>query len=237
MRATLWRPYSAFMASTRIRVLLCDDHELVRRGLRALLDADLTLEVVGEASSADEVVTLAATLAPDVVVMDVRMPGRSGIEACRDIRAAREQTRVVMLTSFADDEALFTAIMAGASGYVLKNVRGNELVDGIHQVARGQSLLDPAVTTRVLARLRGDLTPGTGEVGSDLTAQERKVLNLVAEGLTNRQIGERVHLAEKTVKNYVSNILMKLGLARRAEVAAFMARRRSPADSGGSSWP
>ena len=237
MRATLWWPYSAVMASTRIRVLLCDDHELVRRGLRALLDSDLTLEVVGEASSADEVVTLAATLAPDVVVMDVRMPGRSGIEACRDIRAAREETRVVMLTSFADDEALFTAIMAGASGSVLKNVRGNELVDGIHQVARGQSLLDPAVTTRVLARLRGDLTPGAGEVGSDLTAQERKVLNLVAEGLTNRQIGERVHLAEKTVKNYVSNILMKLGLARRAEVAAFMARRRSPADSGGSSWP
>jgi DNA-binding NarL/FixJ family response regulator len=225
------------VATTRIRVLLCDDHELVRRGLRALLDADLTLDVVGEASSADEAVEKAAALLPDVVVMDVRMPGRSGIEGCRDIRAAREETRVLMLTSFADDEALFTAIMAGASGYVLKNVRGNDLVDGIHMVARGQSLLDPSVTTRVLARLRGDLTPGPGERGSDLTGQERKVLNLVAEGLTNRQIGERVHLAEKTVKNYVSNILMKLGLSRRAEVAAFMARRRGPAEADNSVWP
>jgi two-component system, NarL family, response regulator DevR len=225
------------MVTTRIRVLLCDDHELVRRGLHALLDTDLTLDVVGEAASADEAVEKAATLEPDIVVMDVRMPGRSGIEACRDIRAAREETRVLMLTSFADDEALFTAIMAGASGYVLKNVRGNDLVDGIHRVAHGQSLLDPSVTARVLARLRGDLTPGAGERGSDLTSQERKVLNLVAEGLTNRQIGERVHLAEKTVKNYVSNILMKLGLARRAEVAAFMARRRVPSEAGDANWP
>ena len=234
---SLSAPYSGTVATTRIRVLLCDDHELVRRGLHALLDADLTLDVVGEATSADEAVEMAATLTPDVVVMDVRMPGRSGIEACRDIRSAREETRVLMLTSFADDEALFTSIMAGASGYVLKNVRGNELVDGIHQVARGQSLLDPAVTTRVLARLRGDLTPSAGEVGSDLTGQERKVLNLVAEGLTNRQIGERVHLAEKTVKNYVSNILMKLGLARRAEVAAFMAKRRGAPEPSDTTWP
>ena len=227
------------MPTTRIRVLLCDDHELVRRGLKALLDADLTLDVVGEASSADDAVAQAAALQPDVVVMDVRMPGRSGVEACRDIRSAREATRVIMLTSFADDEALFTSIMAGASGYVLKNVRGNDLVDGIHSVARGQSLLDPTVTTRVLARLRGDLTPGTGELGADLTAQERKVLNLVAEGLTNRQIGDRVHLAEKTVKNYVSNILMKLGLSRRAEVAAYMARRHASTstDSSSSAWP
>jgi DNA-binding NarL/FixJ family response regulator len=225
------------MATTRIRVLVCDDHELVRRGLRALLNADLTLDVVGEASSADEAVERATALTPDVVVMDVRMPGRSGIEACRDIRAAREETRVLMLTSFADDEALFTSIMAGASGYVLKNVRGNELVDGIHAVARGQSMLDPAVTTRVLARLRGDLTPSAGELGSDLTGQERKVLDLVAEGLTNRQIGERVHLAEKTVKNYVSNILAKLGLARRAEVAALMAKRGRAPDATDTSWP
>ena len=225
------------MTTTRIRVLLCDDHELVRRGLHALLDTDLTLDVVGEAATADEAVEKAADLVPDVVVMDVRMPGRSGIEACRDIRTAREETRVLMLTSFADDEALFTAIMAGASGYVLKNIRGTALVDGIHQVARGRSLLDPAVTTRVLARLRGDVTPGVGERGSDLTAQERKVLNLVAEGLTNRQIGERVHLAEKTVKNYVSNILMKLGLSRRAEVAAFMAKRRVPSEAANTIWP
>ena len=141
------------MTSTRIRVLLCDDHELVRRGLRALLEADLTLDVVGEAASADEAVERAGSLQPDVVVMDVRMPGRSGIEACRDIRSAREETRVLMLTSFADDEALFTSIMAGASGYVLKNIVGNDLVDGIRRVARGESLLDPAVTTRVMARL------------------------------------------------------------------------------------
>jgi DNA-binding NarL/FixJ family response regulator len=225
------------MTTTRVRVLLCDDHELVRRGLRALLDADLTLDVVGEASSADEAVAQAAALAPDVVVMDVRMPGRSGIEACRDIRAAREETRVLMLTSFADDEALYTAIMAGASGYVLKNVRGNDLVDGIHQVARGQSLLDGNLTARVLSRLRGDITPGAGEIGSDLTGQERKVLDLVAEGLTNRQIGEQIHLAEKTVKNYVSNILMKLGLARRAQVAAYMAKRRGGPEAGHSDWP
>ncbi len=225
------------MASTRIRVLLCDDHELVRRGLHGLLSSELTLDVVGEASSGDEAVSMAAAQRPDVVVMDVRMPGRSGIEACRDIRSAREDTRVIMLTSFADDEALFTAIMAGASGYVLKNVRGTDLVDGIHQVARGQSLLDPAVTTRVLARLRGDMTPGPGEVGADLTSQERKVLNLVAEGLTNRQIGERVHLAEKTVKNYVSNILMKLGLSRRAEVAAYMAKRHGSSQASATDWP
>jgi DNA-binding NarL/FixJ family response regulator len=218
------------MVSTRVRVLLCDDHELVRKGVRALLDADLTVEVVGEASSADEAVRLAAKAEPDVVVMDVRMPGRSGVEACRDIRAQRPETKVLMLTSFTDDEALFTAIMAGASGYLLKNVTGNDFVRDIHRVARGESLLDPAVTERVLARLRGDHGPTSGEAGSDLTAQERRVLNLMAEGLTNRQIGERIHLAEKTIKNYVSNILMKLGLSRRAEVAAYMASRRSGRD-------
>ncbi len=216
------------MPSNRTRVLLCDDHELVRRGLRSLLEADLTLDVVGEAASADEAVQLAAELEPDVVVMDVRMPGRSGVEACRDIRAAREDTRVLMLTSFADDEALFTAIVAGASGYVLKNVRGNALLEGIHRVAQGQSLLDPGVTNRVLARLRGDLTPTAGEIGDDLTPQERKVLNLVAEGLTNRQIGERMFLAEKTVKNYVSNLLSKLGLQRRTQVAVLATEVRRP---------
>ena len=223
------------MATTRIRVLLCDDHELVRKGVRALLESDLTVEVVGEASSADQAVGVAAEVEPDVVVMDVRMPGRSGVEACRDIRAARPETKVLMLTSFTDDEALFTAIMAGASGYLLKNIGGNDFVSDIHRVARGESLLDPAVTERVLARLRGDLGPHAGEPGGDLTTQERRVLNLMAEGLTNRQIGERIHLAEKTVKNYVSNVLMKLGLARRAEVAAYMAARRS--DSEGRSTP
>jgi two-component system, NarL family, response regulator DevR len=220
------------MGSTRVRVLLCDDHELVRRGLRALLESDLTVEVIGEAGSADEAISSAATTAPDVVVMDVRMPGRSGIEACRDIRAHREQTRVLILTSFADDEALFSAIMAGASGYVLKQIHGNDLLDAIHRVANGESLLDPSVTGRVLARIRGEATAAEADGGAGhLTPQERRIVALVAEGMTNRQIGERVHLAEKTVKNYVSNILMKLDLSRRAEVAAFMAKRKSGGDA------
>ena len=160
------------------------------------------------------------------------MPGRSGIEACRDIRAHREQTRVLILTSFADDEALFSAIMAGASGYVLKQIQGNDLLDAIHRVANGESLLDPSVTGQVLARIRGDVL-GAGDDGGveQLTPQERRIVGLVAEGMTNRQIGEQVHLAEKTVKNYVSNILMKLDLSRRAEVAAFMAKRRRGGDS------
>lgn len=220
------------MGSHRVRVLLCDDHELVRRGLRALLESDLTIEVIGEASSADEAVGTAAAATPDVVVMDVRMPGRSGIEACRDIRAHRPETRVLILTSFADDEALFSAIMAGASGYVLKQIHGNDLLDAIHRVAKGESLLDPSVTGRVLARIRGDTVSGDSEDGVEqLTPQERRIIGLVAEGLTNRQIGEKVHLAEKTVKNYVSNILMKLDLSRRAEVAAFMARRKRSNDA------
>jgi DNA-binding NarL/FixJ family response regulator len=218
------------MAGNRIRVVICDDHELVRRGLHGLLDSDLTIDVVGEAGTADEAVKVCASAHPDVVVMDVRMPGRSGIEACRDIRADREETKVLILTSFADDEALFSAIMAGASGYVLKQVRGNDLLESIHKVHSGQSLLDPAVTTRVLARVRGQLTTRTGQSKDELTAQEQKIVVLVGEGLTNRQIGERVHLAEKTVKNYVSNILMKLGLSRRAEVAAFMAKQHEGSD-------
>jgi two-component system, NarL family, response regulator DevR len=219
---------------TRVRVLLCDDHELVRGGLKALLESDLTVEVVGEAGSADQAIRFAAEVKPDVVVMDIRMPGRSGIEACREIRADREETRVLILTSFADDEALFSAIMAGASGYVLKQIKGNDLLDAIHTVASGQSLLDPTITARVLARIRGDAGSSVGEAGDDLTAQERKIVELVAEGKTNRQIGEQVHLAEKTVKNYVSNILMKLGLSRRAEVAALMAKRRRGGDA--QSW-
>ena len=219
---------------TRVRVLLCDDHELVRGGLKALLESDLTVEVVGEAGSADQAIRFAAEVKPDVVVMDIRMPGRSGIEACREIRADREETRVLILTSFADDEALFSAIMAGASGYVLKQIKGNDLLDAIHKVASGQSLIDPTLTARVLARIRGDAGSSIGEAGDGLTAQERKIVELVAEGKTNRQIGEQIHLAEKTVKNYVSNILMKLGLSRRAEVAALMAKRRRGGDA--QSW-
>jgi two-component system response regulator DevR len=209
----------------RIRILLCDDHELVRRGLRSVLQGVPGYEVVAEAGDAEEALAAVEELHPDVVVMDVRLPARSGIEACRDIRSAHPDTRVLILTSYADDEALFSSIMAGASGFVLKQVRGADLVGAIREVAAGRSLLDPAVTARVLARLRGGGTAGAGV--ADLTEQEGKILDLVAEGLTNRQIAEQVFLAEKTVKNYVSNILMKLGLSRRAEVAAFMARKRS----------
>ncbi len=216
-----------------IKVLLCDDHELVRLGLRRLLDAEEGLSVIGEAWDADGVIDQVARLHPNVVVMDVRMPGRSGIEACREIRSAHPETHVLMLTSFADDEALFTSIMAGASGYVLKQIHGSDLVGAVREVAAGHSLLDPQVTERVLARLRGEVvTPG--DIINDLTPQERKILALVAEGLTNRQIAERVHLADKTVKNYVSNILMKLGLERRAEVAAFVARRK---ENQPNEWP
>jgi DNA-binding NarL/FixJ family response regulator len=210
----------------RIRVLLCDDHELVRGGLRALLQNDGGMEVAGEAATADEAVAQAEALRPDVVVMDVRMPGRSGIEACRDIRSAHPEIRVLMLTSFADDQALFTSIMAGASGYVLKQIHGGELLDAIRKVARGESLLDSAITERVLARIRGE-EPIEIAGPEHLTPQERRILELVAEGLTNRQIGERVNLAEKTVKNYVSNVLAKLGLSRRTEAAVYVVRQRA----------
>jgi DNA-binding NarL/FixJ family response regulator len=209
----------------RIRIVLCDDHELVRRGLRSVLQGVPGYEVVAEAGNAEEALAAVEELHPDVVVMDVRLPARSGIEACRDIRSAHPDTRVLILTSYADDEALFSSIMAGAAGFVLKQVRGADLVGAIREVAAGRSLLDPAVTARVLARLRGSGSAGPG--GTDLTEQEQKILDLVAKGLTNRQIAEQVFLAEKTVKNYVSNILMKLGLSRRAEVAAYMARKRS----------
>jgi len=213
------------MTKERLRILLVDDHEVVRDGVKSLIESHDDLTVVAEAGSVAEAIAQAERTRPDVVVMDVRLADGSGIEATREIRARLEKTQVLMLTSFADDEALFSSIMAGASGYVLKQVRGADLVGAIRQVADGHSLLDPAVTARVLARLRGEAPLPTDGV-EELTPQERKILDLVAEGLTNRQIAERIHLAEKTVKNYVSNILMKLGLARRAEVAAYMAKRR-----------
>jgi two-component system, NarL family, response regulator DevR len=206
--------------------MLCDDHELVRRGLSSILESAGGIEVVAEAGDADAAVKAVEASRPDVVIMDVRLPGRSGIEACREIRSAFPDTKVLILTAHSDDEALFSSIMAGAAGFVLKQVRGGDLVGAVRQVARGESLLDPMVTARVLARLRGEGAPANDGI-ADLTPQERKILDLVAEGMTNRQIAERVFLAEKTVKNYVSNILLKLGLSRRAEAAAFMARRNS----------
>jgi two-component system, NarL family, response regulator DevR len=206
----------------KIRVFLLDDHEVVRRGLHELLTLENDLDVVGEASSAAEARTRIPLTKPDVAVLDVRLPDGSGVEVCRDIKDTAPDTRCLMLTSFADDEALFDAIMAGAAGYVLKDIRGNDLIEAIRSVAAGRSLLDPAATTRVLERLRSG-TKHDPRLDS-LTEQERKILELIGEGLTNRQIGERLHLAEKTVKNYVSSLLAKLGMERRTQAAAFVVR-------------
>lgn len=207
------------------RVLLVDDHEVVRQGLRTLLDDHDDLEVVAEAATAAEAVQRARTFEPHVVVLDVRLPDESGVEACRDIRARRPETGVLMLTSFSDDQALFDSIMAGASGFVLKQIRGTDLVDAVRRVAAGESLLDPAVTAQVLARIRDPRLSDDPRLAR-LTPTEARILDLIAEGRTNRQIGEHIHLAEKTVKNYVSTILRKLEVSRRAEAAAYRAEHR-----------
>ena len=204
------------------RVFLLDDHEIVRRGLKELLESEEDLAVVGEAGTATEALARIPAVAPDVAVLDVRLPDGDGVEVCREIRSAHPEISCLMLTSYADDEALFSAILAGASGYVLKQVRGGDLIEAIRRVAQGQSLLDPGVTARVLQRLRSPSAPEDSL--ASLSDQERRILDLIAEGLTNRQIGERMYLAEKTVKNYVSNVLMKLGMSRRSEAAAYAAR-------------
>lgn len=206
----------------QIRVFLLDDHELVRRGLSDLLGVEADLEVVGEASSVAEALTRIPATQPDVAVLDVRLPDGTGVEVCRDIRSQMPDVKCLMLTSFSDDEALFDAIMAGASGYVLKEIRGHDLVDAIRQVAAGKSLLDPSLTQKVLERLRRGNQED--ERLSALSDQERRILELIGEGMTNRQIGEQMHLAEKTVKNYVSSLLAKLGMERRTQAAAFVAR-------------
>jgi two-component system response regulator DevR len=207
-----------------IRVMIVDDHEVVRQGLRAMLEAAGDVVVAGEAARVQESVEVAEAVRPDVVVMDVRLEDGSGIEATREIRARRPDTKVVMLTSFADDEALFASIMAGASGYVLKQVRGGDLLQSIRTVAGGGSLLDPAVTGAVLDRIRKGKHLLKDEKLARLSPQEERILTLVADGQTNREIGGELHLAEKTVKNYVSSILSKLEVARRAEAAAYLAR-------------
>jgi two-component system, NarL family, response regulator DevR len=210
------------MGSDQIRVFLMHDHEIVRRGLADLIGLERDMEVVGEASSTKDALIRIPAAKPDVAVLDVRLPDGSGVEVCRDIRSSMPEVHCLMLTSYADDEALFDAIMAGASGYVLKEIRGNDLIDAIRQVAGGKSLLDPQATQRVLDRLRN------GEKHDDrldvLSDQERRILDLIGEGMTNRQIGEAMHLAEKTVKNYVSSLLAKLGMERRTQAAAFVAR-------------
>jgi DNA-binding NarL/FixJ family response regulator len=207
-----------------VRVMIVDDHEVVREGLRTLIAKQQGMSLVGEAANVKDAVEGAARARPDVVIMDVRLPDGSGIEACRTIRQARPQTGVIMLTSYSDDEAVFASILAGAAGYLLKDAKGQQVVEAISAVAQGRSLLDPTVTGKVLERVRKgpDEDPGL----ASLTDQERKVLEHVAEGRTNREIGEIMFLSEKTVKNYVSRILDKLGLARRAEAAAYMAKRR-----------
>lgn len=213
---------AAVPAPGKVRVFLLDDHEIVRRGLADLIALERDLEVVGEASTKAEALTRIAATRPDVAVLDVRLPDGSGVEVCRDARSDQPELRCLMLTSYSDDEALFDAIMAGASGYVLKEIRGTDLIDAIRQVAAGKSLLDPAATARVLDRLRAGEHPDERLEG--LSEQERRILELIGEGLTNRQIGETIHLAEKTVKNYVSSILAKLGMERRTQAAAYVAR-------------
>ncbi len=216
-----------------VRVFLLDDHEIVRRGIADLLGAEADITVVGEAASAAQAMARIPAARPDVAILDARLPDGSGIDVCRDIRSAMPAVRCLILTSYDDDDALFAAVMAGAAGYLLKEVRGSSLVEAIRQVAAGKSLLDPSVTERLLARLR-DGAPQDARLAS-LTDREREILVLIADGLTNRQIGETLFLAEKTVKNYVSGLLAKLGMQRRTQAAVFGAAvrpRGSPDGTG-----
>ena len=217
-------------APVKIRVFVLDDHEIVRRGVRELVEAEPDLEVVGEADSVAEALRRIPAIHPDVAVLDVQLGDGTGVEVCREIRCAHPDIYCLMLTSFADDEAMLNSIVAGAAGYVLKQIRGNQLVDGIRRAAAGQSLLDAASTARVIERLRRG--PEHDQRLSSLTPQEHKILVLLAEGLTNRAIGERMFLAEKTVKNYVSNLLMKLGMKRRTEAAVYAARQEGLSRNG-----
>jgi len=218
-----------------LKVLLVDDHEVVRAGLSALIDAQEDMTVVGQAGSAEEGVRRVGFDDPDVVVLDVRLPDASGIEACREIRSRFPDVQVLMLTSFADEEALMAAILAGASGYVLKRIKGEDLVSDIRRVGAGESLLDPAMTDKLFQRLRQG--PKEDPLLSRLTNQERTIINHIAEGLTNRQIAEKMFLAEKTVKNYVSNLLAKMGMSRRSEAAAYVARLDADTDTApAESW-
>jgi two-component system response regulator DevR len=205
--------------TSQIRVFLLDDHEIVRRGIADLIESADDLTVVGEAGTTAEALARIPAARPDVAVLDARLPDGSGIDVCRDIRSERPEIRCLILTSYDDNDAIFAAVMAGAAGYLLKEIRGNSLIDAIREVAAGKSLLDPAVTERLLTRLR-EGAPRDEKLES-LTAREREILTLIADGLTNRQIGERLFLAEKTVKNYVSGLLAKLGMQRRTQAAVY----------------
>ncbi|ADG90193.1 response regulator transcription factor [Thermobispora bispora] len=208
-----------------IRVFLVDDHEVVRRGVAALLEAEPDIEIVGEAGTVESALARVPALKPDVAILDVRLPDGSGVDLCRDLRSKLPNLACLMLTSYADDEALFNAVMAGAAGYVLKQIHGSDLVGAVRTVASGQSLLDPATTASMLRRLREQAAKK--DPLAALSDQERQILELIGEGLTNRQIGERLFLAEKTVKNYVSTLLSKLNMQRRTQAAALAARLKA----------
>ena len=212
-------PATPVTSEKQIRVFIVDDHELVRRGLIDLLTTTEDLIIVGEAATAGEALRRIPAAAADVALLDARLPDGSGIDVCREIRSSQDNVRCLILTSYDDDEALFAAVMAGASGYLLKQIGGNSLVEGIRQVAAGRSLLDPAVTEKLLDRLRNPVA--ADPLADTLTAREREILDLIADGCTNRQIGERLFLAEKTVKNYVSGLLTKLGMQRRTQAAVY----------------
>ncbi|GAB3251329.1 response regulator transcription factor [Nocardioides dilutus] len=218
--------YGVHMANdtSPIRVFLLDDHEVVRRGIKELLESEGDIEVVGESGLAQEAVRRIPALRPDVAILDGRLPDGTGMEVCRDVRSVDPTIKALILTSYDDDEALFSAIMAGAAGYILKQVRGNDLVDTVRRVAAGESTLDPSVTARVLERVRNG--PPRDQQLEALTAQEQKILELIGEGLTNREIAERMYLAEKTVKNYVSSMLAKLGLSSRTQAAIFATKHQ-----------
>jgi DNA-binding NarL/FixJ family response regulator len=209
-----------------LRVLLVDDHEVVRVGVGALIDRQPEMEVVGEAGTVREAIEQAKKLAPDVVVLDVRLPGGTGLDACRQIKADRPETRVIMLTSFPDDEVLFDAIASGADGYVLKQIGSDDLIRALERVGRGENILDPAVMDQVFAKMREMRRQERAHAFAGLSAQEMQILARVAEGETNREIGEALHLSEKTVRNYVSQLLSKLDLNSRAQAAAYAARHR-----------
>ena len=205
-----------------VRLVLADDEQLVRSGLRLILEAEDDIEVVGEAGTAEQAISRILATAPDVAILDVQLPDGSGVEVCREVRSVRPELVCLLLTTFAEDEALFEAIMAGAAGFVLKQVKGSDLIDSVRKVARGESLLDPRTTQRVLERIRR--APEEDERLKGLTPQEKRILSLLAEGRTNRQIADEMFLAEKTVKNYVSNLLSKMGMSRRTEAAVYAAR-------------
>ncbi len=224
------------MSEGRIRVLIVDDHAIVRQGLRALLEAEDDIKVTSEAGSVEEAIRRVGLDEPDLVLMDLQLPDGTGVDACRDILSRWPDTTVLILTSFADDQALYSAIMAGAAGYVLKRIQPDELLRGIRAAAGGASLLDPALVEMVFKRVRGELT---GDSLLDrLSGQELKIVDLIEQGFTNRQIAAELNLAEKTVKNYVSNLLTKMGMSRRSEVAAYAARRAASSRSRfpASSW-